>query len=115
MDPIGQEQFKFMFLMNFIAFFKTGNVIIDSIISTAMMGIITFLTQMILSNLSFENINFVSYIYYNFVYRKNTIVIEGRRLISTSNYWGSGPPSYSNSFKALWDNILKNNKINYQN
>lgn len=114
MDPIGQEQFKFMFLMNFIAFFKTGNVIIDSIISTAMMGIITFLTQLILSNLSFENINFVSYIYYNFVYRKNTIIIEGRRLISSSNYWCSGPPSYSNSFKALWDHILKNNNDNKQ-
>ena len=86
MDPTSQEQFKFMFLMNFIAFFKTGNVIIDSIITTTMMGIITCITQLIYSNLSFENINFVPYIYYNFFYRKNTIIIEGRRLISSSNY-----------------------------
>ena len=113
MDVASQEQFKLNFLMNFLSNFKTGNLLIDTIMSTVMMGMITFVTQSLLSNFSFDNINIFSYVYYNFIYRKNTIIIEGRRLIS-SNFWGSSPPSYSNSFKALWDNILKNNNDNKQ-
>jgi len=114
MDPISQEQLKLTFFMNFINRFKTNNILIDSIISTLMMGIISFFTQSFFNNLSFDNINIFSYIYRNYVIRENKIIIEGRRLISTSNYWGNQSPSYSNSFKALWDNILKSNNDNPQ-
>ena len=102
--------------MTMFNYLKTGNPIFDAIFSTiaisAMGYIMNFLfeRQNIFYKFSFDDIKC-------FFYKKNTIVIEGRRSAVTScySYTQSISSSYSNRFKAIWyhiiSNIEKNNTI----
>ena len=108
MDYNSSEAFKMTYFVSIIDKVKTGNMVIDAFISTIIMGIITYFTQTFVSNMSLDKLNLFKYVHDVFTY-KNSITIEGRRIISSSNYWSSNsPPSYSNNFKALWEYIVKN-------
>ena len=97
---------------------KTGNPILDTVLTSIILGIFSF----ILSSLyDYRIINF----FYNFslddlnslFYKKNTIVLEGRRSYMVSSYTHicTISEAYSDRFKAVWyyiiNNIDKNDSI----
>lgn len=94
---------------------KTGDPIIDALLTTAVLSIFSWSVTWIyenqidrfLSNFTFDDLK-------SYFYRKNTIVIEGRRSSTTSAYNSSYTvtSAYSNRFKAIWDYIIKNIKDN---
>ena len=97
-----------MLMFNFI---KTGNPVYDAIISTTMISIIGFITNYlydygivkILCSLNADDIK-------SWFYKKNTIIIEGRKSCITSNYSLTSSVSslYSDRFKAIWNYIISN-------
>ena len=99
------DSFKF-YILNY---FKTGNFFVDTITTTTIISIFGFIVNyfwdyFIPSMLSIENIK-------HLFYKRNIIVLEGKRSCSTTAY-SSGrqfiSSSYSNRFKAILDYIIKN-------
>ena len=100
-------------LFNYV---KIGNPIYDGIISTIAISLFGYLCNLMYDKdlltyiLNFDGV-------YSLIYRKNTLILEGKKSCITSNY--SLTPSvtslYSNRFKAIWgyiiSNIDKNNTI----
>lgn len=90
---------------------KTGDPIIDTFLTTFILGIFSWLINLIyenqidkvISNLSFDDFKC-------FFFKKNTIIIEGRRSSITSSYTftQSISAAYSNRFKAVWYHIINN-------
>jgi len=90
---------------------KTGNPIYDAIISTIMISIFSYFVNYIydnsinkrFSNLVFDDIK-------SWFFKKNMIIIEGRRSCITSKYCASTNISstYSDRFKAIWNYIISN-------
>ena len=92
-------------------FFKTGNPIYDAIISTFIISLLGYIINYIYDyglhetffKLSFHDIK-------SWFFKKNTIIIEGKRSSITSNYSLSYNVSslYSDRFKAIWNYIINN-------
>ena len=90
---------------------KTGNPMIDTIITSFMLGCFSWLVSWIydngidryFGNVSFDDIK-------TFFYKKNSIIIEGKRCTAatTYNYSLNVSSAYSDRFKALWNYIIKN-------
>lgn len=90
---------------------KTGNPIIDTIITTLILSIFSWFVSWVYDN-------HIDKIFYNFsfddfkslFFKKNTIIIEGRRSAIVSPYSFSQNISavYSDRFKAIWNYIIKN-------
>jgi ATP-dependent 26S proteasome regulatory subunit len=106
--------------MKVVSFFKTDNVIIDSILSVIAMSIIGYIMNYIydnrldrlLTNLSFDKIKCL-------FYKKNVVILEGKKSSTTSAYSHTltTTSSYSARFKAVWNYIINNiekNKTIYQ-
>lgn len=99
------DSFKF-YILNY---FKTGNFFIDTITTTVIISIFGFTVNYFYDNfiLSLLNIENIKHLFY----KRNTIVLEGKRSCSTATY-SSGrqfiSSSYSNRFKAILDYIIKN-------
>lgn len=97
---------------------KTGNYIIDSLITTFIMSVIGYGINYVYES----RYNKTEWTYYNFkdlFYKKNVIILEGKRSSSTSAYniQTTTTSQYSNRFKAVWDYIIQNidkNKMIYQ-
>jgi hypothetical protein len=97
-----------MILFNFL---KTGNPVYDAIISTIAISLFGFVVnyvydygiQHVLNNFSFDDLT-------SWFFKKNMIIIEGRKSSITSNYslTNSVTSIYSNRFKAIWDYIISN-------
>ena len=97
--------------MKVISFFKTDNVIIDSILSVIAMSIIGYIMNYIydnrldrlLTNLSFDKIKCL-------FYKKNVVILEGKKSSTTSAYSHTltTTSSYSARFKAIWNYIINN-------
>jgi len=97
---------------------KTGNPIIDAFFTTFILGCFSWFVSWIydngfencFNNISFDDIK-------TYFYKKNSIVIEGKRSSTVSGYNSSlcVSSAYSDRFKALWiyiiDNIEKNKTI----
>jgi ATP-dependent 26S proteasome regulatory subunit len=91
--------------------FKTGDPIIDTFLTTFILGIFSWLVNWIydtqlhslLTNFSEDDIK-------SFFFKKNTIIIEGRRsaIINAYSYSQNISASYSDRFKAVWNHIVKN-------
>jgi len=97
-----------MLMFNFL---KTGNPIYDAILSTTMISIIGFITTYVyehklIKNLYYLNVHDIK----SWFYKKNTIIIEGRKSCIISNYSFTFCVSslYSHRFKAIWDYIISN-------
>jgi chaperone BCS1 len=95
-------------------FLKTGNPIYDTIISTFVISMFGFLI-----NYFYENgFNFSMFISLHDItdlfYKKNTIIIEGRRNTTASHYYSNFTTSstYSDRFKAFCNYIVSNIDIN---
>jgi hypothetical protein len=97
---------------------KTGNYIIDSLLTTFIMSVIGYGINYVYES----RYNKIEWNYYNFkdlFYKKNVIILEGKRSSSTSAYniQTTTTSQYSNRFKAVWDYIIQNidkNKMIYQ-
>jgi len=108
MDMFQIDQLVLNFFIQLSDKFKTGNYIIDSIISTIIMGTTTFIAHKVINNISLDNFNIFKIIHY-YIYKNNRVVLEGRRVLSTNNYWSShSVPAYSDNFKAMWNHIIQN-------
>ena len=99
-------------------YFKTGNQIYDTILSTLVISFISYIINYIYNNA----IDIITYNYNlddikGFFYKQNSIIIEGKRSYITSSYAYTQNVSsnYSDRFKAIWNyiilNIDKNNDI----
>lgn len=99
------DSFKF-YILNY---FKTGNFVIDTITTTTIISIFGFTVNYFYDYFipSMFTIEFLK----NLFYKRNIIVLEGKRACTTSAY-NSGrqfiSSSYSNRFKAVLDYIIKN-------
>jgi ATP-dependent Zn protease len=107
-------------VLRFVMFnqFKTGDPIIDTVLTTVILSVFSwFITWMydnhidrIFYNISFDDIK-------SYFYKKNSIIIEGKRssTVSSFNTNMNISSAYSDRFKALWNyiicNIDKNNTI----
>jgi ATP-dependent 26S proteasome regulatory subunit len=102
--------------MTLFNYLKTGNPAFDAIFSTIVISFFGYIINYINEN-QFLTIQFTLDDIKCFFYKKNTIVIEGKRSCTTSgySYTQSISSSYSNRFKAIWHyiiaNIEKNNTI----
>ena len=94
---------------------KTGDPIIDTFLTTFVLGIFSWLVNWvydsqidkIFSNLSVDDIK-------SYFHKKNTIIIEGRRssVVSSYSYNQTITAAYSDRFKAIWNHIIKNIETN---
>jgi DNA replication protein DnaC len=97
-----------MILFNHV---KTGNPIIDTFLTTFILGCFSWIVSSLyesgidrcFSNFSIDDLK-------TYFYKKNSIVIEGKRSSTISNYNSSlcVCSAYSDRFKALWSYIINN-------
>jgi hypothetical protein len=97
---------------------KTGDPVIDAFLTTFILGCFSWLITWIYdSRLDIYFQNSVLDLLENYFYKKNSIVIEGKRssVVSSFNNSLNVSSAYSDRFKALWnyiiDNIEKNKTI----
>ena len=109
------ENINKMILFNF---FKTGDPIYDSIISTFMISFLGFIFNYVYDNYSFMMFCKISFHDIKSIFfKKNIVIIEGKKSSVTSSYSMANITSslYSDRFKAMWNyiisNIDKNNSI----
>ena len=122
MLPLFIEYFKTSYFstiqLNLFNMIKTNNVIIDSLLTTLFMSIIGYGINY-MYELRFTDFFKFSYNFKDIFYKKNVIILEGKRCSTTSSYSLSNVTSsqFSNRFKALWNYIIENieqNKMIYQ-
>ena len=100
--------------MTMFNFLKTGNPICDTLISTFVISMLGFLINYFYDN-NFIFSTFISlHDIKDFFYKKNTIIIEGRRNCVASQYFSNYSVSsvYSDRFKAFCDYIISNINMN---
>ena len=89
--------------MNLFMNLKTDNPIFDMLITTCIIGLISTVTNMVAkSKINYESI--ISYIL-EYIWQRNSIVIEGKRSIKSSTYNTRSEQMFSNRFRALWQYI----------
>jgi DNA replication protein DnaC len=104
--------------MTLFKMIKTDNIIIDSLLSTFLMAIIgCFINYVYESRFQKQTL---SWRYVNdLFYKKNVIILEGKKSFTTSSYAVSNLSSstYSDRFKAVWSYIIQSidkNEMIYQ-
>jgi len=110
-----QRTFQESVKMSFFSRFKTNNILIDTVLSTILISCISFLTQNMFSiNLSTCNIWTITDRIKSTFYRKNSISFEGKQTFVVSKYDAHPLISacFSDNFKALFYDIIKNMKNN---
>ena len=93
--------------MTLFKMIKTDNVIIDSMLSTFLMALIGCFINYVYES-RFNKMN-ISWRYINdLFYKKNVIILEGKKSFTTSPYAASNlsTSSYSDRFKAMWAYII---------
>jgi len=95
--------------MTLFNYLKTGNPVYDTIISTIVIGFFSYIINYMYDNPILYNKFSINDIKYYF-YKKNTIVLEGKRssVICPYNQSQNISSSYSNRFKAIWHYIISN-------
>jgi hypothetical protein len=97
--------------MKVFHFVKTGNIVLDSILSVIGMTIVGYIINYIYDNRLDEFIMKFSYDRIkNLFYKKNVIILEGKKSYVTSiyNFSNSTTATYSDRFKAIWYYIINN-------
>ena len=97
---------------------KTGNYIIDSLLTTFIMSFIGYIINYIYET-RYSKTSWFQYNVIDLLYKKNVIILEGKRSSTTSAYTIQNATSaqYSDRFKAIWEYIIENidqNKMIYQ-
>lgn len=103
------ENYKNIIGLSIFNCLKTGNFMYDALIYSFVVSIIGFIFNKIYS---FKSINFdLSYHFLlDLFYKKNSIVFEGKICLQTCCYISSFSEVslFSDNFKAIWNNIIKN-------
>jgi len=110
-------------ILNMIIFdkFKTGDPIVDTIMTTMVLTFITYLFQYLNGKIAdiMYNLNDINYDYKSWFYKKYIVEYDGK-ISLTTNFYDSRlnqSSSFSNRFKALWTHIIKNvgdnNTVNF--
>jgi DNA replication protein DnaC len=110
-------------IFNMIIFdkFKTGDPIVDTIMTTMVLTIITYFFKYLNGKIAYimYNLNDINYDYKSWFNKKYTVEYDGK-IALTTNYYDSKlnqTNSFSDRFKALWihiiENISDNNTINF--
>jgi len=89
MDEEYNNMYKFSFIVKIIDKFKTGNIILDTAISSGVMLFISYLSTKI-TKISFKD--FKENDFFNircWLQQKNVIVLEGKRLIKSHSWSNS--------------------------
>ena len=97
--------------MTIFDYFKTGNHVYDTMISTVVISVFGYVINYLYENkfnLNFTNLSIDDI--KGFFYKKNTVVLEGKRssTVSCYNYTHNISSVYSNRFKAILDYIILN-------
>ncbi len=99
--------------INIFTLIKTDNPMIDMIITTALIGLLTTITNALFNKQISSNI-FLN-LYNNYIRKTNSIIIEGKRCIKTGAYSIRNDQLFGNRFRALWHhinvNIMNNSSI----
>jgi len=97
--------------MSLFNYLKTGDQVYDTIVSTILIGFFSYIINYIYENqISINNFTFnINNIKYYF-YKKNSIILEGKRssVICPYNQAQNISSSYSKRFKAMWNYIISN-------
>ena len=98
--------------MYLLQYFKTDNIVIDTIISAILMSFIMMCINYIRDNIDITQISL--YKIYDIFYKKNSIVFEGKTQYITCPYnqYQVVSSLWSYRFKALWRHIICNIKNN---
>jgi hypothetical protein len=96
-----------MALFNYI---KTGNTVVDAILSTFIMSFFGILINYLYDNHNNSSTVFNILFIYDLFYKKNCIILEGSRSSSICRFTNTYTISavYSSRFKALWNYIIEN-------
>ena len=109
-----QESFIDSLKLNIFARLQTGNYILDMLITGCIFGLISALTNVALKARSF-NFGFMLSLYEEYILKKKSITIEGRRCIKSGAYSTRSDQLFSNRFRALWyyigEKLLVGNSI----
>jgi len=107
MDQIGIESLKISYFVSLFDRFKTGNMMLDAMLSSALMGLVSYMMQTFIQQIKINKFNIFKTMN-NYYHAKNNIRLEGRRMLSQGNYWSSyNTPAYSENFRAIWDFIMQ--------
>ena len=98
--------------MYLLQYFKTDNIVIDTIISAMLMSLITMCINYIRENINIKQISL--YKIFDIFFKKNSIIFEGKTQYITCPYnqYQVVSSLWSNRFKALWEHIIYNIKNN---
>ena len=99
-----------IFKLNIVSKLQTGNYIIDMLLATSLIAMISFITNLI-SKSRVQNYSEWLYLIKEFFWKNNSVIIEGRRCIKSGAYSTRSDQLFSNRFRALWHYI--GNNINY--
>ena len=112
------KRFNETIRMSIFNFIKTNNPLIDTLTSTIILTFIGYIINLfyegewVIQDFDIEKIK-------NYIYKKNTIILEGKKSSTSTVYAGTNniSSSYSNRFKAFWHHIIhniENNKTIFQ-
>jgi hypothetical protein len=90
---------------------KTGDPIIDTFLTTFILGLFSWFINYIYDTQLYSHFyKFSTDDIKSFFFKKNTIIIEGRKsaVMSSFSYSQSISAAYSDRFKAVWNHIIKN-------
>ena len=96
--------------LNIISNLQTGNYIIDMLLATSIIGMLSFITSLITKS-RMQNFSEWIFLIKEFFCKNNSIMIEGRRCIKSGAYSTRSDQLFSNRFRAMWHHI--GNNINY--
>jgi hypothetical protein len=91
------------FRLNIISQFQTGNYVFDMLITACIFGFITIITNFIRNSRGTSGN--ISSVVGEYIFKKRTITIEGRRCIKSGTYVTRADQLFSNRFRALWHYI----------
>lgn len=112
---IGEYNIQDTLRFSILSYLKTGNPIIDTLLSTVIVTAISFVLKLIYDNTyhSFSCYDITDSIK-SYFYKRNTIIYEGKRSYVIAKYELSPTitTSFSDSFKGLLNDIITNIKSN---
>jgi hypothetical protein len=103
------KRFNETIRMSIFNFIKTNNPLIDTLTSTIILTFIGYIINLlyegewVIQDFDIEKIK-------SYIYKKNTIILEGKKSSTSTVYAGTNniSASYSNRFKAFWHHIIYN-------
>ena len=109
------QNLQTIFSMSLFNIFKTGNALIDAVITTMMFSALNYMMNHMELFSIYNIMNYLNFDTLYSIYKtRNTIILEGDRIKHICSYDGTPTISntFSNTFKALLNDIISNMNIN---